>query len=473
MVIARAARAAVARVPAALALLALLAVPSLPAARGQGSAPAGLLDRSGIAVISRAAWGAPDGEASPQWVPMFSRPFHIIIHHTDADTVAAGAALSVQAIWAYHSLTRGWGDIGYNYLIDPAGRVYEGRAGGDDVVGAHTEHFNYGAVGIALMGDYTAARPSAAMLGALRHLLIMLADRYGIDPEGAYFEDGTMYRLIGGHRDFNYTLCPGINVYSLLPRLRQDVARAVRPGAALGAGDTAYVDAGSPALARLVVRNSGTVTWNGRFSLRQRSGLIAGLPTSYSVPDVQPGGSITIPLFLPALITGQVIVTSWQLANMSGALVGSVLPFRIVALAPAAVTPTPMPAPAFTATAKPATATPRPTRTSTRTATPTRTSTATRTNTRTATRTRTPTPVPTSTRTRTATPTNTRTATDTPSRTPTATPISTPTPMPTSTSTRTATPASTRTATDTPTSTPTDTPTASPLAMVAPAPAGA
>src|SRR3712207_9171470 len=39
-------------------------------------------------------------------------------------------AATVRAIFAYHAVVQGWGDIGYNFLVDADGRIYEGRHSG-------------------------------------------------------------------------------------------------------------------------------------------------------------------------------------------------------------------------------------------------------------------------------------------------------------------------------------------------------
>ncbi len=360
----------------AIALLAS-SVPASVAVHGSPATLIGALDLGGVRIISRDQWGAGDGEGSPRWVPMFQRPFHIVIHHTAAETGPNGSIGDITTIWAYHTFTLGWGDIGYNYLIDPEGNVYEGRAGGDSVVGAHTQHFNFGSIGISLMGDYSVSKPAKAMMASLRELVTMLSNRYGIDARATFSEDGASYPEVGGHRDFNYTECPGINVYDLLPVLRQQVASGVRSDAAPGEGETVFVHSGAPAMAQLVVRNTGTTTWNGRFTLRLTAGdeyRALMLPIAYSVPDVGPGGTITIPLFLPALRAGQVINTDWQLSDMTGNSVGQTFPFSIVALAPGSVLPTPFPAPTLTFTPIPTT-----TPTNTITSTPTPSNTVTRT----------------------------------------------------------------------------------------------
>ena len=89
-----------------------------------------------------------------------------------AEVVEQDPVAEVQAIYYYHAVTRGWGDIGYNYLADGYGNLYEGRYGGDDVIGAHTARWNTGALGVALLGCYDSGgcspgqTPSAAALDA-------------------------------------------------------------------------------------------------------------------------------------------------------------------------------------------------------------------------------------------------------------------------------------------------------------------
>ncbi|HWE63857.1 MAG TPA: N-acetylmuramoyl-L-alanine amidase, partial [Chloroflexota bacterium] len=122
------------------------------------------LASSAVHVASRDAWGSPDGEGSPNWIPFYKLPFHIILHHTGEYASPGDPLGNMQSIWADHALTRGWGDIGYNYVIDTEGRIYEGRAGGDQVAGGHTHGYNVGSIGISLIGDYDQSVPPAPML---------------------------------------------------------------------------------------------------------------------------------------------------------------------------------------------------------------------------------------------------------------------------------------------------------------------
>jgi N-acetylmuramoyl-L-alanine amidase len=324
---------------------------------------------NGLHIISRDEWGCPVGESSPYWIPVYAQPFHIITHHTVTDS--GGPSGTIRTIWDYHANGLGWGDIGYNYLIDSAGNIYEGRAGGPGVVGAHTERFNFGSIGVALIGDYSSANPSSAMFFAIRTLFTALANTNGIDPELTFDENGATYPTIGGHRDFNFTDCPGAAMHALLPRMRDEVARGVRSDSAPGEGETVYVHAGAPVVVPLIVRNTGSTNWDARFGLSLVAGDLFGLPTSYRMPSVGPGGAITIPLFMPALKAGQIVNTDWQLTDASGSLVGQPFPFTVAALAPGTTLPATLPAPTLTSTPIPtATATPTQTAVPTHTATP-------------------------------------------------------------------------------------------------------
>ncbi|CAN5383686.1 hypothetical protein BH23VER1_BH23VER1_28490 [soil metagenome] len=158
------------------------------------------------------------------------------------DQQRQNACRNVQAIWSFHTLTRGWGDIGYNFLIDPDGVIYEGRAGGDSTIGAHFSCANSRTMGVCILGDFTAQEPTAAALESLAYLLAWKADRDGIDPLGNGYHPASQLVLnsICGHRDANAseapgacpsgTVCPGAMLYPLLPSVRQAVANVIATG---------------------------------------------------------------------------------------------------------------------------------------------------------------------------------------------------------------------------------------------------
>ena len=89
-----------------------------------------------------------------QWDPEYVPVKKIIVHHTVTSNSDPDPAATVRSIYYYHAVSLGWGDIGYNFLIDRQGRIYEGRYGGNAVVGGHALTWNYGSVGIAALGNY-------------------------------------------------------------------------------------------------------------------------------------------------------------------------------------------------------------------------------------------------------------------------------------------------------------------------------
>src|ERR671936_1788015 len=189
-------------------------------------------------IISRLAWGANEAirRAPPQYAPTLQ---FALVHHTagtNSYTRAQSAAI-VRGIEVYHVQGNGWNDIGYNFLVDKYGQVFEGRYGGIDrnVVGAHAQGFNTGSVGVALLGTYTRATASPAALRSLDALLAWRLDLAHVDPRSAltYLSGGNprfgagvpvFLRAISGHRDTGYTSCPGNALYRQLPAIARGTA---------------------------------------------------------------------------------------------------------------------------------------------------------------------------------------------------------------------------------------------------------
>lgn len=171
-------------------------------------------------IVSRAEWGCPTGAESPGWKPRKIPVSHMIIHHT-----ATRSNAKVSTIWNYHANTLGWKDIGYNYLIDPDGVIYEGRAGGEDVMGAHAYDYNHHSMGVSLIGNFESAAPTQKALDSLTQLLAWKAAKLRLDPMGKdqFGTTPTNLMVISGHRDVNATACPGREMYALLPDIRSDV----------------------------------------------------------------------------------------------------------------------------------------------------------------------------------------------------------------------------------------------------------
>ncbi|MEV7421318.1 peptidoglycan recognition family protein [Streptomyces sp. NPDC091212] len=199
----------------------------------------------GVAYRSRAAWGAdeskrlnPDGTENS---PRVYYPFQTVtVHHTDTVNADPDPAATVRAIYEFHAIDNDWGDIGYHFLIDADGVIYEGRYSGDEglpahdadgdlVTAFHVGGFNSGNLGIALLGDLTEEGPTAAASDALTRLVSAVARLHGLDPaaELTYVNpvNGVTkdVRSISGHRDWMETDCPGDVMYGELAALRERV----------------------------------------------------------------------------------------------------------------------------------------------------------------------------------------------------------------------------------------------------------
>lgn len=183
-------------------------------------------------IISRASWGANENLRFHNGTEIWPREYvpvkAIIIHHSEtSNTYNADPSVDVRSIYYYHAITKGWGDIGYNYLIDWKGNIYEGRYGGDNVVAGHALQYNPGSIGICLIGSFTSTRPTDAQLASLTALLIWKADAKKIDALARIFFVDKTINTICAHRDVMNTSCPGQVAYDLLPKIRADVAAKV------------------------------------------------------------------------------------------------------------------------------------------------------------------------------------------------------------------------------------------------------
>ncbi len=213
--------------------------------------------------MSRADWGAD--ESISGWARGDVQTFYpvqaLTVHHTaGSNLLSQDYAATVRAIYSYHVQTNGWSDIGYQYLVDGTGKVYEGRSSGhtstscltgggtgadfahqtttdDAVTGAHVANMNSGNIGVALMGCYEptsecsgSTTPPAAALDGLANLLASLATRHGLNPTGSVHYVNPVsgatrdVATISGHRDWEATACPGGNLYAQLPGIRTQVA---------------------------------------------------------------------------------------------------------------------------------------------------------------------------------------------------------------------------------------------------------
>lgn len=179
------------------------------------------------AVVSRAAWcteAACNYSDGLKYHPVS----HLILHHTVTDTGERNSAEIVRAIWRYHTFSRSWGDIGYNFLVDVNGVIYEGHLGGDDVVGIHAAGANTGSMGVSMIGTFIDVAPPPAMLESVINLFAWKASQRNIDVFGASKTlPGIAWGLphVMGHRDvYGTTACPGDQAHLLIPAIRDQVA---------------------------------------------------------------------------------------------------------------------------------------------------------------------------------------------------------------------------------------------------------
>lgn len=171
----------------------------------------------------RSVWNAPTLPATCQTRTTVT---HLIVHHSATSNTSANWAATVLAIWRGH-IDRAFCDVGYNYLIDPNGVIYEGRVVPEalNIQAAHFCGTNSNTMGVCLMGDYTSIQPSEATLNSLVQLLAWRSTNLNIDVIGTLFHpsSGLTLNRISGHRDGCATSCPGDMNYPLLPQIRERV----------------------------------------------------------------------------------------------------------------------------------------------------------------------------------------------------------------------------------------------------------
>ncbi len=176
--------------------------------------------------LDREGW-CPGGSCPTDPTPVPTVVTHLIVHHSAGPNSSSDWAAVVRSIWDFHVNVNGWDDIGYNWLIDPNGVLYEGR--GDGLLGAHFCGTNGGTMGVCMLGNFTDVVPQQAALTTLEQLLAWKSCDASLDPLGTAFHasSGLNLHRISGHRDGCTTECPGNAFYPLLPQLRQDVQNRI------------------------------------------------------------------------------------------------------------------------------------------------------------------------------------------------------------------------------------------------------
>jgi hypothetical protein len=242
-------------------------------------------------LVPRASWAdAKIRRGLPQYATNVA---FAVVHHTAGSNsyTASQSPAIVRAIEVYHVKGNGWNDIGYNFLVDRYGQVFEGRFGGVErnVVGAHAQGFNTGSVGVAVLGTYGSAAPPPAAQAALANLLAWRLDVAHVDPRATVtwqsggnprFPVGTpvFLRTISGHRDTGFTSCPGNALYA---RLGAIAARVARTGLPKLYGATATGDLGG--LVRFRARLSDVRPWTVTVTAPDGSTVASGSGTSADI----------------------------------------------------------------------------------------------------------------------------------------------------------------------------------------------
>jgi hypothetical protein len=322
-------------------------------------------------IIARVAWsqGAPPASA-----PSYGDVRLAFVHHTDNlnGYSAAEVPAMLYAMYLFHRYVRGWRDIGYNFVIDAFGRIWEARAGGIDqaVIGAQAGGYNLESTGVAILGTYSGVLPSAAARAALERLLAWKLSLHGVpiagqvtvevNPSDAVytpFAPGARVSLprVAGHRDGCTTDCPGDALYAYLPQVRAATARlagrqravtlALAGGEAVAA--TALSLATSASVAGVPLRASGLLA------------TLAGGPIPAATIELQQltvsAAGVASERTLARALTASDGTWSASLMPLSNMLVRALCssapvtasPLRLVAVAPAiSLAPVPYPPPA-------------------------------------------------------------------------------------------------------------------------------
>ncbi|GAA3372188.1 N-acetylmuramoyl-L-alanine amidase [Streptomyces sannanensis] len=189
-------------------------------------------------IITRKGWGADETLRAQSFV--YTNSVKVaFVHHTASgnDYTCAEAPSVLRSIYRYHVVSMGWRDIGYNFVVDKCGNIYEGRAGGVDepVMGAHTFGFNSNSMGIAVLGTHSSSSPSQETVDAISELTAWKLGLHGGNPEGrasltsagGKYAKGAVvkFNVISGHKDGYATACPGELLYEQLGKTRTDSAR--------------------------------------------------------------------------------------------------------------------------------------------------------------------------------------------------------------------------------------------------------
>lgn len=224
-----------------------------------------------------------------RWPQEYSPQVRLLVVHHTAIPVTGDERPGIErmrALYQYHAENRGWGDVGYHYLIDDAGQIYEGRSGGDSVVGGHVYCNNVGTIGVALMGNFDKEQPTQAQAKSLQWLLGLLAEKYNVPIDRDVVFHGKTLPSIVGHRQLVSTDCPGLAMWSALDQVRLHV----RSGDVVAA--VVFPDVGETTVAA-----EEMIDGEKRTIVTGKDGLAA---LSETVIQGRPGADVILPVFFRA-----------------------------------------------------------------------------------------------------------------------------------------------------------------------------
>ena len=272
---------------------------------------------AGPPVVSRADWNADeklrfDRRGREIWPPAFQTVQKLVVHHTAGANGEAGEAAkaTIRAIYYYHSVTQGWGDIGYNFLVDAAGVVYKGRhshapgstadtltgenAQAQGVTAGHAFGFNSGTVGVAMLGTYSTVDAPTATKTALKDFLVSKAAAHGLDPARiALYTNPTngaqaWFENVPGHREVpdNATDCPGGYFQdNVLPFIRSEMQGLTGPADVAPPADPTSLNA-------TLSKRSAVLSWPASPGDNGSGGGVSGV-AGYDVWRASPGSTPT------------------------------------------------------------------------------------------------------------------------------------------------------------------------------------
>lgn len=187
-------------------------------------------------IVTRAEWGA-DESLRDKRLENNQTVDVAFVHHTAGSNSysRSESPAVVRGLYSYYVRTLDYADMGYNFLVDKYGTIYEGRAGSitKPVRGAATGGFNTDTLTVTAMGNFESTAPSDAMLRGISKILAFRLSRFHRDPYGSKvltaevgssrYDEGekARFKVISGHRDAGYTACPGQKLYERMPAIRK------------------------------------------------------------------------------------------------------------------------------------------------------------------------------------------------------------------------------------------------------------